>query len=121
MLGFKENNENEISCCSSSGNLIIKNLDQKLLRAQAEIFKAISHETRLAILHVLSDGEKCVNDIVQALGNKERTGVSRHLKTLIIHKLIDYREEGIKRFYFLTAHCLLDAVKCAQRLTDKKS
>ncbi len=93
-------------------------LDFQLLKSQAEIFKAMSHETRLAILHVLSDGEKCVNDIVDALGNKERTGVSRHLKTLIIHKLIDYREEGIKRFYFLKAHCLLDAVNCTLKLKN---
>lgn len=91
-------------------------LDFSLLKKQAEIFKAISHETRLAILHVLNKGESCVNDIVEALQIKERTGVSRHLNLLKQHGLIGCREEGLKRIYYLKAHCLLEAVNCTLNL-----
>lgn len=89
-----------------------------LLFRQTQIFKALSHQTRLAILHILAGGEKCVNEMVELLEDKERTGVSKHLAILRKLEIIGQREEGLKRIYFLKAHCLLDAVSCTLQMTD---
>jgi len=87
-------------------------LDFEILKKQAEIFRSIAHETRLAILHILADGDKCVNDIVKELNEKERTGISKHLSVLRYNNLISVKEEGTKRIYHLECPCLLSAVQC---------
>lgn len=94
------------------------NLDEALFKKQAEVFKAISHKTRLAIVHLLYEGEKSVNDIVEAIGNKERTGISKHLNILRTHSIIDYREEGTSRIYYLKARCLIQAVNCTLQIIN---
>ncbi|PKL15038.1 MAG: hypothetical protein CVV50_01385 [Spirochaetae bacterium HGW-Spirochaetae-6] len=56
---------------------------------------------------------------MELLGDKERTGVSKHLAILRKLEIIGQREEGQKRIYFLKAHCLLDAVSCTLQMTDR--
>lgn len=96
-------------------------MDYKTLKKQAEIFKAISHETRLAILHILEKEDKCVNDIVAALNEKERTSVSKHLSVLKQNGIISVKEKGTKRFYHLDAQCLLSAVNCTIDMLNSKT
>ena len=91
-------------------------MDYTVIKKQADIFKAISHETRLAILHLLNSGDQCVNDLVTQLNEKERTGVSKHLAILKNHGIISVKENGVKRIYHLEAPCLINAVNCASEL-----
>jgi DNA-binding transcriptional ArsR family regulator len=48
---------------------------------QTNLFQCIGEPNRLQIIKLLAGGEKCVNEIVEALG-KEQPLVSHHLKSL---------------------------------------
>lgn len=62
--------------------------------------KVISDESRLKILCILKDGEKCVCEIWQYLGLPQNL-TSHHLKVLKDFNLISSRKEGLKVFYSL--------------------
>lgn len=51
------------------------------MKNTAQIFKALSDETRLRILALLFDGELCVCDVMEVLGLPQSTA-SRHLAYL---------------------------------------
>jgi ArsR family transcriptional regulator len=66
----------------------------------AELFHALSDETRLRILELLGEGEQCVCDLTDSL----KTGQSRlsfHLKTLKDAGLLTDRREGRWVYYAL--------------------
>jgi ArsR family transcriptional regulator len=63
-------------------------------------FKAMSVETRLRILSLLSHGELCVCDLVDILGELQ-TKVSRHLAYLKHAGWVTDRREGQWVFYSL--------------------
>jgi len=65
---------------------------------QAEILKAIAQETRLSILELLRDGERCVCEIFPAI-NYEQSNVSRHLNMMQKAGVLTRRKDGLKIFY----------------------
>lgn len=66
----------------------------------ADFFRVFSDSTRIGILHLLLDGEKCVLDISQKL-NISQSAVSHQLQTLRAKKLVKFRREGRTVFYSL--------------------
>ena len=68
------------------------------LLLQAEILKAIAQETRLSILALLRDGERCVCEIFPAIG-QEQSNVSRHLNMMQQAGILTRRKDGLKIFY----------------------
>ena len=65
------------------------------MRAPANVFKALSDETRLAMLGLLLDrGELCVCDFVEVL-QITQSKASRHLRHLVNAGLLDDRREAI--------------------------
>jgi ArsR family transcriptional regulator len=70
-------------------------------KLKSKIFNALSDPARLEILEFLSDGEKCVCEIIPHLGLIQPV-VSRHLKILKDMGIVRDRKEGNKRFYSLT-------------------
>ncbi|MFN2312793.1 MAG: ArsR/SmtB family transcription factor, partial [Spirochaetia bacterium] len=66
----------------------------------AHIFKALSDETRLRILALLSSGELCVCDLMEALELPQST-VSRHLAYLRHAGLVADQRRGVWMFYRL--------------------
>jgi len=70
----------------------------RLLQLNASIIQAVGQENRLRILQLLQDGERCVQEIVQALA-QEQSNVSRHLNHLHRCGLLRRRREGLKTFY----------------------
>jgi ArsR family transcriptional regulator len=64
------------------------------------MFRAFSDHTRLRILHVLSEGELCVGDLVTVLGVPQPTA-SRHLAYLRRAGLVETRKNGLWNFYKL--------------------
>ena len=56
-------------------------MQEKIAQRKADIFKAISHPTRIRILDLLSDGEHCVCDIFEGL-NVEQANTSQHLSVI---------------------------------------
>ena len=67
----------------------------------AEIFKALSHPVRIAILNLLRAGERCVCEFVPAL-EIEQPNVSRHLAVLKREGIISSHKDGLKVIYKVT-------------------
>ncbi len=80
-----------------------------------QLFKAMSDETRLRILHLLSHKELCVCELVDVLGELQ-TKVSRHLAYLKHAGWVTDRREGQWVFYALAEprdalhRCLLQCI-----------
>jgi ArsR family transcriptional regulator len=66
----------------------------------AELLKAFSHPTRLAILQELAAGPKCVTDI-EDLVPARQANISQHLSVLRYARLVDYAQDGVLRCYYL--------------------
>jgi len=75
-------------------------MDLKDSRAAAELLKAFSHPTRLAILLELVVGPKCVTDMEELLPARQ-ANISQHLAVLRHAKLVDYAQDGSLRCYYL--------------------
>lgn len=69
-------------------------------QATAELLKAFSHPTRLAILVELVAGPKCVTDMEELLPARQ-ANISQHLAVLRHAKLVDYAQDGALRCYYL--------------------
>lgn len=69
-------------------------------QATAELLKAFSHPTRLAILLELAAGPKCVTDMEELLPARQ-ANISQHLAVLRHAKLVDYAQDGALRCYYL--------------------
>ncbi|MCW3981858.1 MAG: metalloregulator ArsR/SmtB family transcription factor [Candidatus Bathyarchaeota archaeon] len=86
---------------------------------RAKIFKALADPIRLQILDLLQEGEKCVCEIVPALGVSQPL-VSRHLKILKTRGLITDRKDGNRRIYSVTEPIIfnvIDTVKPKLRIS----
>jgi len=66
----------------------------------AELLKAFSHPTRLAILQELVAGPKCVTEI-EDLVSARQANISQHLSVLRYARLVDYAQDGALRCYYL--------------------
>jgi len=69
-------------------------------KATAELLKAFSHPTRLAILQELAAGPKCVTDMEEILPARQ-ANISQHLAVLRYARLVDYAQDGALRCYYL--------------------
>ncbi|WP_286765230.1 MULTISPECIES: ArsR/SmtB family transcription factor [Rhodopirellula] len=69
-------------------------------RSPAELLKAFSHPTRLAILQELSASPKCVTDMEELLPARQ-ANISQHLSVLRHAQLVDYAQDGALRCYYL--------------------
>lgn len=69
-------------------------------KATAELLKAFSHPTRLAILQELMVGPKCVTDMEDILPARQ-ANISQHLAVLRHTRLVDYAQDGALRCYYL--------------------
>ena len=78
-------------------------------RAQAaRLFHALSDETRLAVLEMLGDGERCVCDLQEAL-DAAQSRLSFHLKVLKEAGLVTDRKEGRWSYYTLAPEAFGEA------------
>lgn len=77
------------------------NTTDKELVKMAKLFKALGDETRLKILYLLEEGEKCQCDIVSHIGLSQ-PAVARHTQLLVDSGLLEIRKDGNRRYYTLT-------------------
>lgn len=72
---------------------------QEALRTyKANIFRALSHPTRIAILEVLRDRELSARTIQEKLG-LEQANLSQHLAILRSYQIVVNRKDGNQVFY----------------------
>jgi len=76
---------------------------------KAKVFKALSDPVRLGIVEYLSEGEKCVCEIVPYVGIAQPL-VSRHLKILKSCGLVKERKDGNRRLYSVTDPRVFDLI-----------
>lgn len=65
---------------------------------KAEFFKALANPVRIAILDLLREGEKSVNDLTAAIAI-EQAGVSQHLSVLRSKHIVKNRKAGNNVYY----------------------
>ena len=70
-------------------------MEEKVLELKAEILKALAQPTRLKILELLRNGERCICEIVPAI-NGEQSNISRHISLMQKTNLVVTRKEGVK-------------------------
>lgn len=75
------------------------------LKKAAELFHALSDETRLALLEQLRDGEQCVCELTDAM-KAGQSRLSFHLKVLKDAGLVEDRREGRWMYYSLNARAI---------------
>jgi ArsR family transcriptional regulator, arsenate/arsenite/antimonite-responsive transcriptional repressor len=73
----------------------------------AELLKAFSHPTRLAILRELVGGPRCVTDMEEILPARQ-ANISQHLAVLRHSKLVDFAQDGTLRCYYLARAKLVE-------------
>lgn len=72
----------------------------RMVRALAETFSALSDPTRVRIISTLAGQELCVFDLARLLG-LTGSAVSHQLRLLRGQRLVKYRKEGKIAFYSL--------------------
>lgn len=77
-----------------------------LRRFKAEIFQALSHPTRIAIVDLLRGGERSASQIIEELA-LEQANASQHLAVLRIRQIVVSRKAGNQVFYSLRDPVLL--------------
>ena len=65
---------------------------------QARFLRCIGEPTRLQILKLLAEGERCVGELAGVL-NKEQSLISHHLRTLKECNIVKDRQEAQKVYY----------------------
>ncbi|MEH6718716.1 MAG: metalloregulator ArsR/SmtB family transcription factor [Aurantimonas endophytica] len=71
-------------------------------RKASDLLKAMSHETRLVILCLLSEGERSVGDI-EAILSMPQAAVSQQLARLRLDRLVKTRRDGRTVYYRLAS------------------
>ena len=79
--------------------------NKEFIAAQARIFKALGHPSRLLMVDALRDGEKCVCDL-QALVGDDMSTISKHLAVLRDAGVVTRRKQGVNIYYSLALCCL---------------
>jgi len=87
---------------------------QEAYAMKAKVIRAVAHPIRLAVLDLLTDGERCVCDIAAHVG-AERSNVSRHLAVMVRAGVLESRKEGLRMMYSLRTPCLAECLDCAAR------
>src|SRR5258705_6190129 len=85
-------------------------MSQELRRFKAEIFQALAHPTRIAIVEALHRGEVSAGHLIEQLGF-EQANASQHLAVLRSKQIVTRRKEGKQGFYSLRDSVLLHVLK----------
>ena len=97
---------------------------QPVFESVSQYFALLSEPSRLRVLHVLCDGEKSVNEVVERV-NSTQSNVSRHLNNLYRAGVLGRRREGNQIFYRVSDQNFVDmcrtvCVQIAAHIDDQK-
>ena len=80
---------------------------------RARVLKAMAHPTRLFIVEVLSEGERCVHELTEMVGADMST-VSKHLSVLKGVGIVADDKRGSEVYYSLRMECVLGFFDCVE-------
>jgi ArsR family transcriptional regulator len=89
-------------------------MQQTLRRFKADIFQALAHPTRVAIVELLRNGELSAGEILARL-DVEQANVSQHLAVLRSKRIASSRKEGNQVFYSLRDPALGEVLDIMRR------
>jgi DNA-binding transcriptional ArsR family regulator len=85
-----------------------------LRRFKADIFQALAHPTRIAILELLSEGEMSAGVLIEKLGI-EQANVSQHLGILRAKQVVVNRKAGNQVFYSIRDSTMVEVLALMRR------
>ncbi|KUO40534.1 MAG: hypothetical protein APZ16_04940 [Candidatus Hadarchaeum yellowstonense] len=85
---------------------------------QLRVLKCVSDKTRLEILQLLREGEKCVRDMLERI-NQEQSLVSHHLQEMRKCGLVKTRREGKKVIYSLADDSIVKLLDDVELISKK--
>ena len=89
-------------------------MQDTLRQFKANIFQALAHPTRIAIIEVLRDGELPAGAIIERLG-LEQANASQHLSILRAKQVVTSRKEGNQVFYAVRDRLLIEVLDIMRR------
>jgi len=92
----------------------------RAMQDRADIFKAMGHPARLAMLIGLGRKARCVCELREMVGLDLST-VSKHLTVLRYAGLVDAERRGKRVFYSLRCPCTLDFLDCVERAIAERA
>jgi DNA-binding transcriptional ArsR family regulator len=73
-------------------------VSKEVVQQVSEYFSILSEPMRLRILNLLREGEKCVQELVEATATSQ-ANVSKHLKVMLQAGILSRRSEGTSAYY----------------------
>lgn len=89
-------------------------MPDSLRQFKANIFQALAHPTRIAIVEVLRDGELPAGVIIERLG-LEQANASQHLSVLRHRQILNSRKAGNQVFYGVRDPLLIEVLDIMRR------
>ena len=89
-------------------------MTNELRRFKAEIFHALAHPTRIAIVEMLREGEMSAGQLIEKL-ELEQANASQHLAVLRAKQIVVNRKEGNQVFYSIRDRALVDVLDILKR------
>ena len=89
-------------------------MTQELHRFKAEIFQALAHPTRIAIVELLRNGEMSAGQLIEQL-ELEQANASQHFNVLRSKQIVVNRKEGNQVFYSLRDPVLIEVLDILKR------
>ena len=89
----------------------------QLLEARAEVFKALGHPTRLAIVDMLAGGPRCVRELNENIAADIST-VSRHLAVMRNVGIVSSDKRGNQVYYRLECPCITSFYDCVESVIN---
>ncbi|MBD3880718.1 winged helix-turn-helix transcriptional regulator [Phormidium tenue FACHB-886] len=101
----------------------VETVPSEVVQYVAEYFSVLSEPMRLRILNLLKDGEKCVQDLVEATATSQ-ANVSKHLKVMLQAGILTRRSEGTSAYYSIEDNlsfelCTLVCDRIATRIEEQ--
>lgn len=95
------------------------NANPLFITEQAKIFKALGHPSRLMMVSAMQNGEKCVCELQQLVGDDLST-ISKHLSVLREAGVVVSEKRGTNIYYTLAIPCLSIFLKCTSEMIHKR-
>ncbi len=93
--------------------------NDKMIELKAEVLKALGHPTRLTIVEMLAEGEKCVCEINEHIGADSST-ISKHLSLLKKAGILSDRKQGLNVYYKLEVPCVMKFIGCIASVIEAR-
>ncbi len=94
-------------------------MEDNLLQFRAELLKTLGQSTRLKILEFLKDSERCVCEIIPAIG-EQQSNTSRHLSIMRKAGFLSCRQMGKSVFYQVKDQRIFNLLKILDEIIKQQ-